>query len=134
MDHTTLHCSLYDHGPSSLLSNYIVLHILPLSHNTHTNMIVRSFSSSPRLLISSHAYHLDHLFLPISSQHAHHQQPPLTHDYNDIRSQQQHTKSTTTYEANNRTKINVSPTLAAPTSPLSTTTTISVIDIAPSLF
>ena len=34
--------------------------------------------------------------------------PPLTHDYNNIRSQQQHTKITTTYEANTRTTINTS--------------------------
>ena len=48
---------------------------LPHSHNTHTIMIVTSFSSSPRLFLSSHAYHLEHLFIPIPSQHAQNSHP-----------------------------------------------------------
>ena len=71
------------------LNNSIVLHhLFPHSHNTHTIMIVTSFSSSPRLFLSAHAYHLDHLFIPIPFQHAQHSQPPITHNHNNIRHHQ----------------------------------------------
>ena len=64
LQHQQFRCSLYAHGPSSLLSTYIVFQIPPLSHHTHTNTTMTSFSSIPRLLVSSHSFHLEHCSYP----------------------------------------------------------------------